>query len=54
MKRKIEEQMKKINHDFEQDLLSKTGHLKYFTTLPKKAVAPQEILKIVDDILRLG
>lgn len=54
IRRKIESEMDKVNTEFERDMSSKTAHLKYFTTLPEKALSSTEILKIVDDVLSLG
>ncbi|KAI4457739.1 sphingosine-1-phosphate lyase 1 [Holotrichia oblita] len=54
VRRKIESEMDKVNTEFEQDMSSKTAHLKYFTTLPEKALSSTEILEIVDDVLSLG
>ncbi|XP_073813890.1 sphingosine-1-phosphate lyase [Musca autumnalis] len=54
VRRKIETELSKANQDFEGEIAKLTGTLEYCLQLPENGLSKEEILKLMDEHLKLG
>ncbi|XP_061387424.1 sphingosine-1-phosphate lyase [Musca vetustissima] len=54
VRRKIESELSKANQDFEGEIAKLTGTLEYCLQLPENGLTKEEILKLMDEHLKLG
>uniref|UniRef100_T1P9B9 sphinganine-1-phosphate aldolase n=1 Tax=Musca domestica TaxID=7370 RepID=T1P9B9_MUSDO len=54
VRRKIESELSKANQDFKGEIAKLTGTLEYCLQLPENGLSKEEILKLMDEHLKLG